>query len=358
MTFRSYGFFFMFSSLVVFLYVDRYMRIGKETKWTWVWMSIAFTLLVYTHYFGILMLAGFCLADIVLLMKKKISWRYFIPYFIAILLFSPWLFYGLIPVFIKIKTFWPATPNWGSLLETIKYLGNGNVITCLFYLSGIFIVAYTGIILIIKRKFSFEKHYIYVTLIFTFAFVILVTYLYSAFINPKVSIYVDRYFLGIICVYYLLVACGLDRMCYLFSNAKEKSKRQIAVAAIIGLIMIYIPTMAYSDLYHKYSIKEPWEQTAEWLMAQEDIQNKNVLVVLGTLGSAIGGFKYYITHNGERKGIDVANSLDAKTLHGIDKIYYCVIHNDDLDKSYVEAEFNLETNVNEVPIRIYKRIID
>ena len=72
----------------------------------------------------------------------------------------------------------------------------------------------------------------------------------------------------------------------------------------------------------------------------------------------IGGFKYYITHNSEGKGIDITNTLDVKTLHGIDKIYYCVLHSDRLDKSYMEAEFNLETSVNEVPIRIYNRIID
>ena len=105
-------------------------------------------------------------------------------------------------------------------------------------------------------------------------------------------------------------------MCYLVSNAIEKSKRQIAAAAIIGLIMIFIPAMTY------------------------------------------GGFKYYITHNSEGKGIDVANTLDVKTLDGIDEIYYCVLHSDILDKSYMETEFNLETNVNEVPIRIYNRIID
>jgi len=63
-------------------------------------------------------------------------------------------------------------------------------------------------------------------------------------------------------------------------------------------------------------------------MAQEDKYNKNALVVLSTWGSAIGGFKYYITHNSEGKGIDITNTLDAKTLHGIDKFiiaFYIVI---------------------------------
>jgi hypothetical protein len=32
-------------------------------------------------------------------------------------------------------------------------------------------------------------------------------------------------------------------MCYLISTAIEKSKRQTAAAAIIGLIMIFIPAM-------------------------------------------------------------------------------------------------------------------
>jgi hypothetical protein len=92
-------------------------------------------------------------------------------------------------------------------------------------------------------------------------------------------------------------------------------------------------------------------------MAQENIYKK-VLVVLSIWGSAIGCFKYYITRNSERKGIDITNTLDAKTWDGIDKLFYCVLHSDILDKSYMEAEFNLETNVSEVPIRIYNRIID
>jgi hypothetical protein len=107
-----------------------------------------------------------------------------------------------------------------------------------------------------------------------------------------------------------------------------------------------------------HSIHEPWEQTAEWLMAQEDIYHKNVLVVISTLGTVIGGFKYYTTHNGERKGFEIANNLDAKTLDGIDKIYYCDLHSNILNKSYMEANFSLEKNVNEVPVRIYKRITD
>jgi hypothetical protein len=148
-------------------------------------------------------------------------------------------------------------------------------------------------------------------------------------------------------------------MCCLVSNAIETSKRQIAAAAIIGLIMIFIPAMTYSDFYRKvHSTREPWEQTSKWLMAQEDKYNKNALVVLSTWGSAIGGFKYYITHNSEGKGIDIVTILDAKTLDGIDKLFHCVLHSDILNKSYMEAEFNLETNVNEVPIRIYNRIID
>jgi MFS family permease len=359
MSFRAYGLFFMLSSLAILLYVSRYKHIEKETKWILAGMSLTFTLLVYTHYFGILMLAGFFLADIFLLVKRKIHWIYFIPYFVVILLYWPWLFYGLIPCFIKTKTFWPSTPNWRDLNDTIKYLGNGNVIICLLYLLGVFTIAYTGIILIIKGKFSFEKHYVYVALFFTFSFVIMITYFYSVFINPKGSIYVSRYFLGIICIYYLLAACGFDRMCYLVSKTMDRSSRRIATVAIISIITILISAITYGDFYRKvHSIHEPWEQTAEWLMAQEDIYHKNVLVVISTLGTVIGGFKYYTTHNGERKGFEIANNLDAKTLDGIDKIYYCDLHSNILNKSYMEANFSLEKNVNEVPVRIYKRITD
>jgi hypothetical protein len=113
-----------------------------------------------------------------------------------------------------------------------------------------------------------------------------------------------------------VVACGLDRMCCLVSNAIEKSKRQITAGTITGLIMIFIPVMTS------------------------------------------GGFKYYTTHNSEGKGIYIINNLDVKTLDGIDKICYCVLHSDRLDKSYMKAEFNLETNVNKVPIMIYNCIID
>jgi hypothetical protein len=83
-----------------------------------------------------------------------------------------------------------------------------------------------------------------------------------------------------------------------------------------------------------------------------------VLVVISTYRSTIGGFKYYLTNEGKRKGIDVAGGLNAKTLDGINKIYYCNLHSDRVDKTYLKANYNLETNVKEVPITIYSRIID
>lgn len=356
-SFRAYGFFFLFSSWALFAYIDRFQRVWESARQPWIATSAAFTLLAYTHYFGILMLLGFFLGDLVLLIRRRVTIRFFLPYLISLVLFAPWLLCVMIPGFLKRRVFWPKTPDLQVVFNTMVRFSHDHPTLAWMYLSIIVALFIHGVVLVMRRKFLLDKHLIYASLLLTGLSVISSAYIYSVFISPTTSIYVQRYFVGIVVVFYLLVAAGFDLFLSWALSPAVGQKASVAGAAIVALGAIVLGTHSYRLLYHRSNKpREKWEQTAEWLMAQPDIREKNVLVAVSTLQSSMVGFAYYLTKNGERPPVPLAKNLTAKELQGVDKVYYCRLHSKKIDTAYLRSTFTKEQHVRKLPVTIYTRL--
>lgn len=117
-----------------------------------------------------------------------------------------------------------------------------------------------------KKQLSFENHFPWVIQLWSLLFVIGCVYIYSAYLKPTASAYVDRYFFCLLPSMFLLLAWGIDKI---FKGVSSLSQRKDKVFPYVfsGLIVltaiysIYPKTLSHltSSDHNRY------EQYALWL---------------------------------------------------------------------------------------------
>ncbi len=88
--YRTYALYLLTSSLVFDFYIRRLKVSGQETRASLIKLGIAFCLMAYSHYYGVVIcLALFCV-DVIFFATKKISWKCIFSYVGAGLTFLVW----------------------------------------------------------------------------------------------------------------------------------------------------------------------------------------------------------------------------------------------------------------------------
>lgn len=317
---RPYGLLFGFMSLVLYCYVERNLH---DFQWSRViFLGLSMTAAVYTHYFAVLaVFAMFCF-DCYLVIKKKISWKCVISYLIAGGAFLPWFLYTAQNYYEKLKTFWASIPTVYDMVNTNRKLLGNNELS-----FSLFVIIIIGILLLRfrKKKFDVREDMVF-SFVLQIAIVLVIPYVYSRYMNPDGSIYVDRYFVTIAPCIFLILGSGI-------SIVSDYLNRKLHVDKLLHVLCIFLCVSAfYNNFYRTYTVQsqklEPYEEMAEYIMAQEDIYHDNVAVYNTNYGMQ-KGWDYYLTHNGEREGKECFfnNEIDSiEALNGIERIYVCILH--------------------------------
>ncbi|MCM1495518.1 MAG: glycosyltransferase family 39 protein [Bacteroides sp.] len=349
---RPYGLLFGLMSVVLYCYVQRNLH---EFRWNRViLLGIGMTGAVYTHYFAVLaVFAMFCF-DCYLVIKKKISWKCLISYLIAGGAFLPWFIYTAQNYYEKLQTFWPSVPTIYNVISTIRsLLGNNG------FSFSLFVIIVIGLILlrISKKEFDIREEIVF-SFLLQIVIVLLIPYVYSRYVNPNGSIYVDRYFVTIAPCIFLIMGIGVNSICE-YLNTKLKIEVLLNVLCISLCISALYNN--FSSLYETQSQKlEPYEEMADYIMEQEDIYNDNV-AIYNSGYSMQKGWDYYLTHNGEREGKEAFYNReinDIKVLDGIDRLYVCELHKgiNATTGAILKEYFELTYKDEESGVWIYDRI--
>ena len=123
--FRGYGFLFLVCCITIYIYI--YCRSEQETNYKrLLLLGLALWLPTAFHIFGVFFCTGLVLTDLIYMMMKKLTSKWILSYFVAIILYLPWFYNMLCYDVLSIEASWQGTPSLKGADSILKYLTNYN----------------------------------------------------------------------------------------------------------------------------------------------------------------------------------------------------------------------------------------
>jgi hypothetical protein len=287
---RPYALTFCFSSLTLLTYIKR-MR--HETHKTIVLYGISLLLLLYSHWFGSILALFYAFTDLYLWIKKRIRLHCIGSYILAGVFFVPWFVLMLRYHTVDLGTYWGSPPRIFEPILTVAYLLSNTIGYCLLFGIG-WVLILIGWMRRLKKPQEHNTPNIWFYVSIAIVWTILPVFIYSKWINPGGSNYVDRYFFVILP--HVIVITG-----YAFStiwNMPHTAKQGLHYFRR-GILVLVLLSAGYGA-YHKsftfiHTLWEPYREVAEYLSEDEGIYADDALV-LASSGS--GWVEYYFRKRG------------------------------------------------------------
>lgn len=313
---RCYSLTFMMSVIVFLCYVE---TIRTSDRKMFLYFTISAFFFMTTHWFAVVLLAGYGVIDLVLILYKKKSWKSILTYIPGLMFFVPWFVISFLSKQEEYSSFWGMIPEWKNMFWTILFwLSGRRVLWYVCLVTGAVVCLEFLIRTIRKKKVSLENG-IAVVCTVAIGWVIGIMYIYSRYFNPEGSLYIDRYFIVIAPHIILLTVFGLnniiDLMDRISSNTKIMKQRvkktlywsgRILVGIMVGICWF----CCYREEY--IAIRKPFEQFREasnYLIEDKRIWDKDTLFVASNKYCGLDGFiEYYFIKRGYE---EPANIIDG-----------------------------------------------
>ena len=354
-TFRSYGLLFFLCSILVIAYHNRLLH-PSQIKYH-IYYGVILALLLYTHYFGLLVWGILGLFDLCLFLKGKIKLNCAVSYLVSMFSFIPYFLYAFNYISASVQSFWPEVPTLNSLFFTIQLIFNEQWFILLLFFVGFV----TSILLFYKKdyyniiKCEYISNLIVVLLSVWSIALMLFVYVYSRYIKTDGSHFVSRYFSSILAPALIVAAIGLERVLEIMCVGKGKDYLQIVSVCIILSCFI---TCGYKQLvtvnYFPGFMNQPIEQCIDWIYEQDYAHYDNTLVMMTGFQE---GLYYYATHGLQRENLNFG-FLTSESIEKYDVVFSSPMHgafsdevNNLLSKYYKEIDRNDSLNVV-----VYKKV--
>ena len=365
MELRPYGLLFCLSSFVLYRYLCLHEIYNKKNI---ILYTISIILLVYTHWFGILITSFYFLFDLFLFIRnkdKKLSFIY--PYIILLLVFLPYCILCFLFHYDNLTELytWTQKPTLESIYNLVKTLVScNNICIFLFIISLFYFIVY-----LIRKK---KNNYRYLEIcIGSIIYMILIVYVYSKYINPTTSLFVERYFIIVLPHIFILISIplykfiNLDRLVY---GKKIKLLIKITTLTIFTFIIILMGYKNYPNIKNNpYSNSYIYKDFA-YFIADENLNKKAVILSKNSNAylnyyfnkrgvklplNVINYFcenLYYIVKDGENK----LNFADYEELLKYDKIYVFNITDEKIYNYITSNNYRVYKKDNSIYVYIRK----
>jgi mannosyltransferase len=295
----------VFFTILSFIFFIRIVKYESTNKWYFIAYFVTNTLLVYTHYFGLFVVASQLFYFILVSKYQNINKRFFWYAQIATgIAFLPWA-----EEFLRKSV--PNSVSWDSptvtnLVSTLEsYSGWGDVSNWLLVIFGC---------LCLMRLFSLKKRFSHslreptvktfsisnvtisvkwdiILLLIWFVFPIILPFIISQLPFQFTGIYVTRYTISALPAFYLLAAKGIE----IFLS----SKLFYPIFAVVFVGIMWFSSLGLQTYYSEVK-KEQWREAVR--MGQPLFQNDDVILLNGW-GFTLP-FNYYYKGEIEEKIID------------------------------------------------------
>ncbi|MDR2888583.1 MAG: hypothetical protein LBV33_01945 [Lachnospiraceae bacterium] len=290
---RSYSLLLCLSATVLLFYIKKNRSENRKYN---IYYAFFLVLLLYTHWFGVLVAAFYgCMDAIKWIVKRKVPLADLFSYIGCGVLFLPWLVLIFVNRRIEPSEFWATPPHWKDAIWVMEYLLSGNRIFFLLFLIGCLVAI-----------IQYKKNMIMAQLFIIIVGIISSIFIYSSLINPQGSLFVSRYFIVLVPHMFILTSFSmswiLQRVRQIHMNQKIFAKLNLHKSMLVLLLIffIYLGVNCYNDSY-KFIRKpnEPYREAAELMVADRDFYKEDSLLIGRTESCALNGFiDYYFGAKG------------------------------------------------------------
>ena len=304
---RPYAFLFCFSALTLYIYICKLQ--SPQSRKNIILYAISIILLAYTHWFGCLMIAFYFITEVFLWIKKRNSISFIIPYVILGIFFLPWLILMLMNKTSDLTQYWAPVPSLNSLLEVVKFLLSKNSICIKLFYIAIFIICLYAII----KKKDMNKCYKYMCLfICSILWPLVIIYVYSKFLNPNGSLWVERYFFCVLPQMFIITALPISELLHfkLFIDDKERKisinditiNKSIIFIIVISIISIVGLKNYYNVRSSSMNYRQPYRQVSNLIANTPEAYQENTALM-----TSAG--KTYLTYYFEKQGYQLPQNV-------------------------------------------------
>jgi len=335
---RPYAFYFCFSALTMWIY---FSRIQNENKKNILLLGVSMILLIYSHLFGVVLVAFYGIGDLFLLIIRKIKINCIISYLMAAGAALMWF----IPMRSMLETnprvYWVGAPRFRAPIKTIQWLLSNNVFLWIVFLLAL-VVGFLYYFHVIRTKKWDIKWFLWLQTLLCIGWVIGLAFFYSRWINPNGSVYLERYFFSLVPHALLIVAFGLLGIYNILKNGGMISPK--LGAGFLAVFFLMIGVINYQSAISTItSIFEPYREVAEYLTQTGYAYEDRTLIAIDSANASV--LEYYYSKRGydlpdyveilygdflliAKNGAYVFKKFTVQDIMEYDKVYYARIRPD------------------------------
>lgn len=326
---RSYAFYFCFASILLFLYLKRLKIENRISNKMIAAQCIVMILFAGMHYHALIHCAALFILDVFLFLKKRLTFRCFLPYILTAISYIPSGVYIISTQFIERFNGWHVTPGIHEVNQLLNELtGNSKLqLSFLIIAISVFVVKiYTD--WISSKKKTDLNELIFFLPCYLIIFVVCFFVFYGNYINPKATLWGHRYFSDLLPSCYVL--CGIGAVfLHEFVSGNIEVKREKKIIFLIAVLLLTVPFSLDETVQTAQKVREPYRQAADWIYQQSNkiFLDSTAVLVTGEEGTPSGWDEYYIQRQGRRDPIHVfhCNKIGEKVM-GYDIIYLVQLH--------------------------------
>lgn len=286
--FRSYAFLLLFSVTTFYFLLIRNAA-AKHKYFFSVLYGVNLLLLMDSHEYGKVLVVCYLAVDVVLLIGKKINVKYLITWIIPFMYGIYWIFNNEVGHLWNNYS-WPENPNIEIVADTFMILCNKQWILFGLFLCG---VVYIMKLLIdyLKNSKTFVQIDKYLYPLWLIVGVFACSIIYSNYINPQNSLYLPRYFISVVAYIYIIIAVTVSKIIDYIKSVGIKCLNRNMVTVCIAMLLIFNGWQIYRTYPQLHN--NDYRGCAEWLKNQEDIYDKDVVIVSTESKENMDAFLYF-----------------------------------------------------------------
>ncbi|MCM1267204.1 MAG: hypothetical protein NC302_04790 [Bacteroidales bacterium] len=374
---RCYAMAFFFSALVFYTFVGKCRMPDRKHM---ILFATAVALCLWTHWFACIMLFFYGVTDLLMAVLRKISWKHLLCYVPGCLLFFPWLFVSFYFKGGELDHFWTEVPQWKDMVWTVLFYLNGNrILWFLCLLTGLLLFA--KVVPAVRQADTEEKTEVMLSAfcVAVVAWVIGVVFVFSKYINPQGSLYVQRYFTVVHPHILLITTLGVEEILNLADRLPTQRVvlrvgRWTLRAAVVLLLAVTFG-ICYRDSYKAIRKPlEPYREAADYLVREGGVWADTALFVGSNEACMLDGFvHYYIEKRGYEAPPHIVDSMvhseqetrfypnyaqiPKEELLSYDKIYCLRIHMgvDEEMEQFLAQHYRLVQAKDEYGVEIWEK---